>query len=569
MAAEPRSLIGMSFQIGEPIWARMKGYKPWPGKIAAPTRDLKDPPRNKKNYCVFFFGTFNYSWIPAENVIQYGIQKEEDEKLIKSGPKGAKFRDAVDQIAQYFEDWTKLGKNDIKLPQETPDGDDSKDDESRDDEAESVGDSVELAVLEVRDRDDRDAKAQKRKSGPGIIKTPGKRGRPSKHRPSSGDDERSTGRSTDLNLDEDTTEEQHGADLKKSTSPIVVKKRRSENGSSSLLKSSMAPIVPRAPVSKPTEYIPRPATPPFDVNEVSDVLKLKKVNANQGLKVGVLGLGNVGQGIVKNLLHSGHQVMMWNRTTSKTKEFAKAGAEKRITPGDVVAECDIIFSCVSTPDACRDIVFGNYGVLSEMKSGKGYVEMSSIDPDTSRDLAEAIVARGGRYLEAPFAGSRSLAHQGQLTITACGDKSLFDDCDSVFTAISAQCMYLGENVGNAAKMNLALSLLYGVTSAALAEAMALVEASEMSHKDFVDALSATKLASPFLLDKCNTILDGKYTLETPLAHVQKDLRLALDVGHDCELPLAVASAASTHFENARRHGYGEHDAAAVYVKIRK
>lgn len=58
------------FQVGEPIWARMKGYKPWPGKIAAPTRDLKDPPRNKKNYCVFFFGTFNYSWIPAENVIQ-------------------------------------------------------------------------------------------------------------------------------------------------------------------------------------------------------------------------------------------------------------------------------------------------------------------------------------------------------------------------------------------------------------------------------------------------------------------------------------------------------------------
>lgn len=66
-------------------------------------------------------------------------------------------------------------------------------------------------------------------------------------------------------------------------------------------------------------------------------------------------------------------------------------------------------------------------------------------------------------------------------------------------------MYLGENVGNAAKMNLALSLLYGATSAALAEAMALVEASEMSHKDFVDALSATKLASPFLLDKCRLV----------------------------------------------------------------
>ncbi|XP_028968468.1 putative oxidoreductase GLYR1 homolog [Galendromus occidentalis] len=547
MASESRA-------IGEPVWARMKGYKPWPGKIAAPTKGLKDPPKTKKHFCVFFFGTFNYSWIPEDCISQYGVKAEEDEKLVKTGPKGVKFKEAVDQIASYFADWSDAGKSDIRLPEESPADGEEKDDDSKDDGSSVVG-SEELNTSETKE-------PKKRKSGsstgPALKITPAKRGRPSKRE--SIDDEIAE----IVERTNEIKEKEQQENLR--VPPVILKKRKSENGS--ILKSPAPVIVPKAPPNKPTEYVPRPPTPPLDVNEVSDVLKSKKVAASQ-LKIGVLGLGNIGQGVVKNLLKSGHSVMVYNRTYSKTKEFVKAGASKATTPSDVVQACDIVFCCVATPEASKEVVFGQWGVLMGMKQGKGYVEMSTIDPDTSRDINDAITQKGGRYLEAPVCGSRSLADKGELVINACGEKSLFDQCESAFTSFGRLCMYLGENVGNASKMNLFMSMLSGSMTVALAEAMALVDASEMSHKDFVDALEATNMASPFVLEKCKTIIDGKYALETPLSHAQKDLWLALQVARQSEVPLSVTPAANSSFENARRHGYADHDAAAVYVKIRK
>merc|ERR1712203_310539 len=143
----------------------------------------------------------------------------------------------------------------------------------------------------------------------------------------------------------------------------------------------------------------------------------------------------MGRGIVNHLLHSGHGVTVWNRTTEKVRDFLEAGAREALTPGDVIAESDITFSCVSDPQAAKDMVFGNCGVLSEINTTKGYVEMTGIDADTSQDIAEAISLKGGRYLEAQVQGSKDQAADGTLVILVAGDKSLFDDCQSCFQAM--------------------------------------------------------------------------------------------------------------------------------------
>jgi 3-hydroxyisobutyrate dehydrogenase len=135
---------------------------------------------------------------------------------------------------------------------------------------------------------------------------------------------------------------------------------------------------------------------------------------------------------VKNLLNSGHTVTVWNRTTEKVRDFLEAGAKEALTPSDVIAESDITFSCVSDPQAAKDLVFGNCGVLQEINTTKGYVEMTGIDSDTSQDIAEAISLKGGRYLEAQIQGSKSQAQDGTLVILVAGDRSLFDDCQSCF-----------------------------------------------------------------------------------------------------------------------------------------
>lgn len=134
---------------------------------------------------------------------------------------------------------------------------------------------------------------------------------------------------------------------------------------------------------------------------VSETLKAKNINPSP-LRFGFLGLGIMGSGIVKNLIDSGHKVAVWNRTFEKCDKFAEAGAEVMQTPCDVVDNVDITFSCVSDPAVAKQMVYGNCGVLSSssMIDGKGYVEMTSIDSETSLDIAGGITSKGGRYLEA-------------------------------------------------------------------------------------------------------------------------------------------------------------------------
>ena len=153
--------------------------------------------------------------------------------------------------------------------------------------------------------------------------------------------------------------------------------------------------------------MPRPVSPAVGMDLVtsSQILREKDIQPSK-LNFGFLGLGIMGSGIVKNLLNSGHTVTVWNRTVEKVRDFVEAGAKEALTPSDVIAESDITFSCVSDPQAAKDLVFGNCGVLQEINTTKGYVEMTGMDSDTSQDIAEAISLKGGRYLEATSSRSR-------------------------------------------------------------------------------------------------------------------------------------------------------------------
>lgn len=119
------------------------------------------------------------------------------------------------------------------------------------------------------------------------------------------------------------------------------------------------------------------------------------------------------------------------------------------------------------------MVFGNCGVLASSSfQGKGYVEMTSIDPETSADILDGIAGAGSRYLEAQIQGSKSQAEEGTLIILAAGDQTLFEDCQTCFEAMGRNSFYLGD-VGNASKMNLVLQMLAGVSIAAVAETLSL------------------------------------------------------------------------------------------------
>ena len=213
------------------------------------------------------------------------------------------------------------------------------------------------------------------------------------------------------------------------------------------------------------------------------------------------------------------------------------------------------------------MVFGNCGVLSEINTTKGYVEMTGIDADTSQDIAEAISLKGGRYLEAQVQGSKDQSQDGSLVILVAGDKSLFDDCQSCFQAMGKYSFHLGE-VGNASRMNLVLQLMSGVALAGLAEGMALADRAGLQQKDILEVLQLTGLACPMMVNKGKAILDGSFPPNHPLQHMQKDLKLSLNMGDQLEQPLPLTASANEVFKHAKRLGYGEHDTSAVYIRAR-
>ena len=131
---------------------------------------------------------------------------------------------------------------------------------------------------------------------------------------------------------------------------------------------------------------------------------------------GFLGLGIMGRAMAANLVRAGYAVTVWNRSPEKCAPLAEMGAAVGETPARVIADCDVTFAMLSDPAAAESVCFGTDGVLDGMAPGKGYVDMSTIDESTSRDISTAVIEMGGRYLEAPVSGTK-LA-DGIATITA-------------------------------------------------------------------------------------------------------------------------------------------------------
>lgn len=539
-----------AFKIGDFVWAKMKGFPPWPGRVSNPPKDLKNPKGGKKtvSHCIFFFGSKNYAWIEENNLKPYTDYKE---TLVK-GNKSGVFREAVEAIEEFI-------KNKGESVQEDPD-----DVFNRLVESAEKSKAKPKPKKEVTSAKPSPAAATKRESSPPSQPASAAKRKRTK-RSESGED-------AGADKEPAASYEANGGD---SDSGSTVPHRLTPAAGSGLGNHASASTTPssssfrkaqRSNLLERPSNIMRPITPPLDLENVSQTLKEKNINPSP-LKFGFLGLGIMGSGIVKNLLNSGHSVVVWNRTPDKCKDFVKVGAEEGLTPSDVVQMSDITFSCVSDPQAAKDMVFGNCGVLPEAGPSKGYVEMTGIDAETSQDIAEAIVGKGGRYLEAQVQGSKTQAEEGTLVILAAGDRNLFDDCQSCFEAMGNNSFYLGE-VGNASKMNLVLQLMAGVTLAGLAEGMALADRAGLQQRDVLEVMELTSIACPTIIDKCKAIIEGEFNTHLPLQHMQKDLKLSLSLGDQLEQPLPLTATANEVFKHAKRLGYGSHDASAVYIRAR-
>lgn len=257
---------------------------------------------------------------------------------------------------------------------------------------------------------------------------------------------------------------------------------------------------------------------------------------------GFIGLGIMGSNILNNILESGHECVIWNRTMSRCDEFVnrfRSKCSSASSPKEVFEQANITFVCVSDADAVKETICnGVRGVLAAETSHieKGLVMLSSIDCETSLDISSAIALKGPvRYLEAQLQGSRNQAIEGSLIVIASGDQSLYDDCKSCFNSIAHKTYYLGEDNEAAIKMNLVLQTVAGVQLAALSEAFALADNFDLQLNDILEIIGISNLNSNFISEKGETIIKEKFRdVSMKVDTMQKDLKMAIDFG-DCKL----------------------------------
>ncbi|MFH2051906.1 MAG: NAD(P)-dependent oxidoreductase [bacterium] len=279
-------------------------------------------------------------------------------------------------------------------------------------------------------------------------------------------------------------------------------------------------------------------------------------------KLGFLGLGIMGAPMARNLLKAGHSLHVWNRTADRSAPLAAAGAVVCGGPGEVCAAADITFVMLSNPVAVRAVHLGPGGACAGLGGGKGLVDMSTIDPATSREMAAAVRATGARYLEAPVSGSKKPAEDGTLVILAAGDRDLYDEAGAYLDLMGKLRVFLGE-VGQGARMKLVVNMVMGGMMTAFGEGLALADRSGLDSGVLLEVLGAGALANPMFAGKGPAICADRFAPAFPLKHMQKDLRLALALGDELGLGLPTAAAANAAFIRARDAGLADLDFSAV------
>jgi 3-hydroxyisobutyrate dehydrogenase-like beta-hydroxyacid dehydrogenase len=281
------------------------------------------------------------------------------------------------------------------------------------------------------------------------------------------------------------------------------------------------------------------------------------------VRVGFVGLGAMGSGIVRRLLAAGHEVTGWNRTASKAAPLVAEGMALAETARAAAAAGDVLITMltdVKALDAVAD------EIAAGLDDDAVWLDMSTISPEQSRALA----ARVPTFLDAPVSGSLTTLAQGQLSIMVAGDRDAFARLQPLLLDIGPKVTYLGAQ-GNALLMKMAINLSLVVQGMSFCESVAMAENAGIPRDAAVDAVLKSVIASPMLHYRAPMILEGGMP-ETPFADAalqQKDQQLGLALGRDLGTPLPFAALANEMLTLVRASGLGDKEWIAVYEVFRR
>jgi 3-hydroxyisobutyrate dehydrogenase len=279
------------------------------------------------------------------------------------------------------------------------------------------------------------------------------------------------------------------------------------------------------------------------------------------MKLGFIGLGAMGTPMARNLLDVGHELAVWNRSPEKAGPVMEAGARRADSPADAASGTQATILMVTNAEAVHEVLFGDNGVVQGLPAGATVINMGTIGAVATTKIAKTLGELGYRMLDAPVAGSTSVAAAGELNIMVGGDEQTFKQFEPVLAAMGKKISHMGE-VGSGARMKLINNLIMGANMAALSEGLALGEAAGIPVEKQLEVILAGSAASGVAQRRSGNLISGSYEPQFKLSHELKDLYHALELGRDLKDPLPITAVVSQIY-NAGMREHAEDDMSAV------
>jgi len=285
-------------------------------------------------------------------------------------------------------------------------------------------------------------------------------------------------------------------------------------------------------------------------------------------RIGIVGLGMLGNAVALRLVDSGFEVTAYNRTKEKTSELKERGAAIAESPREVAENSELVIIVVRDADAVKQVSFGNGGIANGNHGKLIVADISTIDPSESKNISKQFSDSGIDKLDIPVMGGPNVAITGDLVMMASGNKESFEKCKEVFDTIANKVFFLGES-GVANSVKLAMNLQITMLALALSEGITLVKKSDVDPRIFLEILNSTYFKTGMSEKKAYRMIDGKYDTTFTLSNLKKDISTITGAAKSLGIELPMISKAEEVYENAISEGFGDIDYTGIIEYLKK
>lgn len=278
--------------------------------------------------------------------------------------------------------------------------------------------------------------------------------------------------------------------------------------------------------------------------------------------LGFVGLGHMGGNMAARLLAAGYAVHGESRSRERTQHLVDEGLGWLDTPREVAAVADIVFTSIPDDAALQDVAAGSDGLLAGLEAGKVWVDVSTVSPRVSREVADRVRETGAIMLDAPVSGSVPQVQSGSLTIMVGGEKGAYERVEPVLRELGTPTRVGGNGQGLVLKLAVNISL--AVQMLAFSEGLLLAERDGVDPQVAAEVMTQSPIGSPMLKARAPLVLDLPDDAWFDVSLMRKDIRLALETGRELGVPLASAGAAEEALTRAGELGYEHRDIAALF-----